>query len=130
MSLHSLHSRGRTLATARSAIARSPASISTSRVDANISAPRVRNVDVLPTPLGPTIRILGPLFCARRSSAVKIFMCVPLRALGRHHDLGGKLKRDNDQERLAIGADDQKVTTVKPLVDFAESISATFRFTA
>jgi len=57
-------------------------------------------------------------------------MVRPLRALGRHHNLGGKLKRDNDQERLAIGADDRKVTTVKPLVDFAESISAAFRFTA
>ena len=56
----------------------SPASISTNKVEASIAVLMVRKSDVLPTPEGPTIKIFAPLFSARRSSAVMIFMASPL----------------------------------------------------
>src|SRR5262249_43502060 len=65
------------LATGRSATAMSPASMSMNRVDASISARRVRRSEVLPTPEGPTTRILGPLRTAKRSSAVIILTPTP-----------------------------------------------------
>jgi hypothetical protein len=55
----------------------SPASISTNKVDASNSALSVRKSEVLPTPDGPMIRALAPLFSASLSSAVMIFMARP-----------------------------------------------------
>src|SRR5262245_40946427 len=77
ISRHSVHVLGRTLATGRSSTAAVPASSSARAVAPTISAIKVRSSEFLPTPDGPTIKSFGPLFCARRSSAVKIFMARP-----------------------------------------------------
>jgi len=82
-SRHSSHRRGRTLATARSLTAMSPASISTNNVEFSISREIERNSEVLPTPGSPTIKILAPLFSARRWSTVMIFMAQALPKVSR-----------------------------------------------
>jgi hypothetical protein len=52
--------------------------MSTNSVEASPFALSVRSRLVLPTPLGPTIRIFAPDFSRRRSSALMIFMFLAL----------------------------------------------------
>jgi hypothetical protein len=54
----------------------------------------------------------------------------PFRAFRHRDDLGSEIERDNDEERLAIGTDDQEVAALKPIVETVEPVPATLGFAA
>jgi hypothetical protein len=53
-----------------------------------------------------------------------------LSAFCRHDDFGGELNPGDDEKRFAIGANNQEVVALEPVIETIESVPAAFHFAA